>query len=196
VESLQRYQEQFRSFVVRGFMSIVANIANNSYTQSRQAILLSNLAAMTNLAYPAYIPQDEDAQLSRESSRILAPHINSAARHIKIIEPDGTEQSALIPAAAYRLLVDVLTQMAQGNAVTLIPIHAELTTQEAADLLNVSRPYLIKQIEAGAIPYHKIGRHRRIRFEDLMAYKQQVDAARSQALDELVAESQALGLYD
>lgn len=177
-------------------MSIVANIANNSYTQSRQAILLSNLAAMTNLAYPAYIPQDEDAQLSRESSRILAPHINSAARHIKIIEPDGTEQSALIPAAAYRLLVDVLTQMAQGNAVTLIPIHAELTTQEAADLLNVSRPYLIKQIEAGAIPYHKIGRHRRIRFEDLMAYKQQVDAARSQALDELVAESQALGLYD
>jgi excisionase family DNA binding protein len=156
----------------------------------------SNLAAMTNLAYPAYIPQDEDAQLSRESSRILAPHINSAARHIKIIEPDGTEQSALIPAAAYRLLVDVLTQMAQGNAVTLIPIHAELTTQEAADLLNVSRPYLIKQIEAGAIPYHKIGRHRRIRFEDLMAYKQQADATRSQALDELVAASQALGLYD
>lgn len=151
---------------------------------------------MSNLAYPAYIPQDNDALLSQESSRILAPLIDSTARQIKIIEPDGTEQSALIPAAAYRLLVDVLTQMAQGNAVTLIPIHAELTTQAAADLLNVSRPYLIKQIEAGAIPYHKIGRHRRIRFDDLMVYKEQVDVARSQALDELVAESQALGLYD
>jgi excisionase family DNA binding protein len=144
---------------------------------------------MTNLAYPAYIPQDDDAQLSQESSRILAPLINTTAHQIKIMQPDGSEQSALIPAAAYRLLVDVLTQMAQGNAVTLIPIHAELTTQEAADLLNVSRPYLIKQIEAGAIPHHKVGRHRRIHFTDLMAYKEAIDAARSQALDELVAAS-------
>ena len=102
----------------------------------------------------------------------------------------------VIPTAAYRLLVDVLTQMSQGNAVTLIPIHAELTTQEAADLLNVSRPYLIKQIEAGEIPHHKIGRHRRIRFNDLIAYKERVDADRAQAIDDLVAQTEALGLYD
>jgi excisionase family DNA binding protein len=99
------------------------------------------------------------------------------------------------PTAAYRLLVDVLTQMSQGNAVTLIPIHAELTTQEAADLLNVSRPYLIKQIEAGKIPHHKIGRHRRIRFNDLIAYKERVDADRAQAIDELIAQTEAAGLY-
>ncbi len=151
---------------------------------------------MASLAYPAYIPKDDDAQLSKESSRILAPYINSAAPHIRIIEQDGTEQTVVLPDAAYRLLVDVLTQMSQGNAVTLIPIHAELTTQEAADLLNVSRPYLIKQIEAGDIPHYKIGRHRRIRFDDLMAYKDRMASARSQALDELVAQSEAMGLYD
>jgi excisionase family DNA binding protein len=77
----------------------------------------------------------------------------------------------------------------------IIPIHVELTTQEAADLLNVSRPYLIKQIEAGEIPHHKIGRHRRIRFNDLIAYKTRVDADRAQAIDELVAQTEVLGLY-
>jgi excisionase family DNA binding protein len=151
---------------------------------------------MASLAYSAYIPRDDDAQLSKESGRILAPHINSIAPQIKLVEQDGTEQTFVLPTAAYRLLVDVLTQMSQGNAVTLIPIQAELTTQEAADLLNVSRPYLIKQIEAGLIPHHKIGRHRRIRFDDLMRYKERTDIVQSQALDDLVSQSEALGLYD
>ena len=151
---------------------------------------------MAALAYPAYIPQDDDAQLSQESSHILAPLLNRGTPHFKIVGQDGIEQTVVIPAAAYRLLVDVLSQMSQGNAVTLIPIHAELTTQEAADLLNVSRPYLIKQIELGDLPCHKIGRHRRIRFNDLMAYKEQMDMARSQALDELVDQSESMGLYD
>ncbi|EKU98815.1 DNA-binding protein, excisionase family [Leptolyngbya sp. PCC 7375] len=151
---------------------------------------------MASLPYTAYIPQNDDAQLSKESSRILAAHVNGTTPNLKVVEQDGTEQTVSIPAAAYRLLVDVLTQMAQGNAVTLIPIHAELTTQEAADLLNVSRPYLIKQIESGAIPHHKVGRHRRIRFNDLMAYKQQVDEQSAKALDEMVALSEDMGLYD
>jgi excisionase family DNA binding protein len=89
-----------------------------------------------------------------------------------------------------------LTQIAQGNAVSFIPIHAELTTQEAADLLNVSRPFLIKQIELGKIPHHKVGKHRQIQFNDLMVYKDQIDLATSQSLDEMVAISQELGLYD
>ncbi|MEL6229616.1 MAG: helix-turn-helix domain-containing protein [Cyanobacteria bacterium J06627_3] len=151
---------------------------------------------MASLPYTAYIPQNDDAQLSKESSRILAAHVNDTTPNLKVVEQDGTEQTVSIPSAAYRLLVDVLTQMAQGNAVTLIPIHAELTTQEAADLLNVSRPYLIKQIEAGAIPHHKVGRHRRIRFNDLMAYKQQIDKQSAKALDEMVALSEDMGLYD
>ncbi|WP_009632665.1 helix-turn-helix domain-containing protein [Synechocystis sp. PCC 7509] len=87
-----------------------------------------------------------------------------------------------------------MSQIAQGNAVTLIPLHAELTTQEAADILNVSRPFLIKLIETGEIPYRKVGKHRRICFEDLMNYKQKIDSDRLQALDELASQAQELNM--
>jgi excisionase family DNA binding protein len=151
---------------------------------------------MSNLNHPAYIPSENDTKLSKESSRILATYLSPNVHQIKVVEASGQEHEAIIPSAAYRLLVDVLNQMAQGNSVSLVPIHAELTTQEAADLLNVSRPFLIKKIDAGELPHHKVGKHRRINFNDLMVYKEQVDRAASAALDEIVAISEELGLYD
>jgi hypothetical protein len=91
---------------------------------------------MGNLNHPAYIPSENDTKLSQESSRILATYLSPNVHQIKVVEASGQEHAATIPSAAYRLLVDVLNQMAQGNSVSLVPIHAELTTQEAADLLN------------------------------------------------------------
>jgi len=142
-----------------------------------------------------HLPTESETALSRQSSRILASHVPSGASlQMKIIEQDGFEELVEIPATAYDLLVDILAQMAQGNAVSLIPVQAELTTQEAANLLNVSRPFLIKLLESGEIPFRTVGKHRRIYCQDLMDYKQKTDLGRSQALDELVDQAQELGL--
>jgi len=141
-------------------------------------------------------PTEADTRLAEESSRRLARLLGKRHRTLRLSvqADDDVEQSVAIPVAAFRLLADILTQMAQGNAVTLMPIHAELTTQQAADLLNVSRPFLIRLIEEGRIPFRKVGTHRRIRFDDLMAYKQRVDQGRLKALEELAAEAQKHGM--
>jgi len=141
-------------------------------------------------------PTEADTRLAEESSRRLARLLGKRHRTLRLSvqADDDVEQSVAIPVAAFRLLADILTQMAQGNAVTLMPIHAELTTQQAADLLNVSRPFLIRLIEDGQIPFRRVGTHRRIRFDDLMAYKQKVDQGRLKALEELAAEAQKHGM--
>lgn len=92
------------------------------------------------------------------------------------------------------LLQDILREMSLGHAVTLISVHAELTTQHAADLLNVSRPNLISLLESGAIPYRRVGTKRRVLFKHLMAYKKAEDTKRLEALEELTRLSQELGL--
>jgi len=113
------------------------------------------------------------------------------ARHAVLESPDG--QRLEIPTSIYRVLVVAVAAMSEGNAVSIVPVHHELTTQQAADLLNVSRPHLVKLIDEGVIPHHKTGSHRRVYFEDLARYRAVRDAERRKALRELTKKSADLG---
>lgn len=112
----------------------------------------------------------------------------------KLVTPQGSE--IRLPHSVLKVLVEVVHEMARGNAVRVMPIHAELTTQQAAELLNVSRPFLVSLLEQGEIGYRKVGTHRRILLEDLLVYKDRRDRERLSALDELAKEDQRLGLYE
>jgi excisionase family DNA binding protein len=131
------------------------------------------------------LPTFEEAKSAREATHTLA----------KTTEPNGVmrlmlsvhdEQKVLeLPRAISDLVLELLMFIAKRESVTLVPFGAELTTQQAADLLNVSRPYLVKLL-GKQIPFHKVGTHRRIRAEDLLAYKRQRDEERSAGMDEIL----------
>lgn len=141
------------------------------------------------------IPTQKDADLAEQSSRVLASYIQSTRfPAIQLIKKGKDPQLVSLPPSAMRLLVDILSQMAEGNAVSLIPIHAELTTQEAADLLNVSRPYLVALLEEGKIPYRKVGTKRRMLSKDVLEYKAKIDETRLKTLEELSEEAQDLNM--
>ena len=99
-----------------------------------------------------------------------------------------------LPPAVARLVLDLLEAIGKGDAVTLVPSGADLSTQQAADMLEVSRPFLVKLLETKEIPHHKIGTHRRVRYQDVIAYKKRIDAERRKALDELAAQAQELNM--
>jgi excisionase family DNA binding protein len=145
--------------------------------------------------FGVFLPSEQDSLLAQEASRKLAAHFRANEDvMIRVLEEDRETDSVMLPAAAVRLLLDILEQMARGNAVTLMPINTELTTQQAADLLNVSRPHLVALLQQGKIPYRKVGTHRRVQAEDIVAYKKEIDAKRREALDELAEQAQALDL--
>ena len=99
-----------------------------------------------------------------------------------------------LPPIVTRLLMDILEETAAGHAVALVPVEAEITTQQAADLLNVSRPFLVGLIENGTLPARMVGKHRRLLLQEVLAYKAERFARREEALDEMVAIDQELGL--
>ncbi len=149
-----------------------------------------NLKTKTNL------PTDAEVSMAKESSRLLSLYLSTKedAQSIRVVDQAGEHEAVRVPTAAFRLLIDILSEMAQGNAVSMIPVHAELTTQEAADMLNVSRPYLVKLLDSGEIPFHRVGSHRRVRYQELVEYKSRVDGERYKALEALAAEAQELDM--
>lgn len=154
------------------------------------------MTALIREKFETVAPSEADALLARESSRRLASHKLSrrSSVRIQLIDDGENAESVAVPASALRLFLHLLTEMSQGNAVTLIPTHAELTSQQAADLLNVSRPYMVKLLDEGKLPCRTVGKNRRVRFDDLMAFKRRDDEARAKILDQLTAEAQELGM--
>jgi excisionase family DNA binding protein len=142
---------------------------------------------------PITPPTPQESQLARTSGRLLAACIgHGPTARLRVIDD---KQTIEVPVSALRLLVDILANMAEGNAISLVPIHAELTTQQAADFLNVSRPYLVGLLDRNELPHHKVGTHRRVYCRDLLAYRERRLRQSKAALTELAAQAQELGLY-
>ncbi|MDX2247997.1 MAG: helix-turn-helix domain-containing protein [Bacteroidia bacterium] len=140
-----------------------------------------------------FLPTIEDVKLAQETSRKIAAHMQpKEVMNLRIWDQQGSAADIQLPASIVRLLLDMLEQVANGNAISLLPLQAELTTQQAADILNVSRPFLVKLLDEGEIPSRKVGSHRRVKARDILAYKQDIYTKRNQVLDNLTSEAQEL----
>lgn len=145
------------------------------------------------------LDSQEDFELARAAQHRIASALDrSCAVNIAIVDDDIATSAhspmLRLPSTALHLLADMLGALAEGKAVTIMPKDLEITTQQAALFLNISRPYLVRLLEDGKIAYHKVGTHRRIRFEDVVQYKEGRQRRSSDALQQLVDQAQELGL--
>jgi excisionase family DNA binding protein len=141
------------------------------------------------------LDSEKDVELAKEAQRCLVAALDhSRAVQIALVEDGKKDLSGApvltLPPKVLRLFAEVLGSLAQGKAVAVMPKELDISTQEAAMYLNVSRPYFVKLLESGAIPHHKVGAHRRVRFEDVMRYKEQREHRSQQALQELSDQAQ------
>lgn len=141
-----------------------------------------------------HLPTQSEVEQAKQSSRTLSKYSSSDRVQLSIRGNNGESDDLVLPGHVLEILLDVLSEMSQGNAISLIPYHQEISTQEAANLLNVSRPFLVKLLEQGDIPFRKVGAHRRVLLQQVLNYKEQIDQQRSQALDELAQVSQNEGM--
>lgn len=141
-------------------------------------------------------PSKQEQRTAIKSYSALAEVI----KHLKTEEPEieieETNEHIKIPMKALKLLSEILEAMSKGQPISIVPIAAEITTQKAAEILGCSRPYLVKLLEEGKIPFTKIGRHRRIKMEDVLTYKENKKQEQKQRLIEMMQNDEALGLYD
>jgi excisionase family DNA binding protein len=155
---------------------------------------LQGREAMTAATLTTVPPSKDDAELARASGQRLARVARRKEPLTIRVRDAGQEETIELPAGAVKLLMAILEDMASGRAITIVPQNAELTTQQAADIMNVSRPFLIQLLENKKLPFRLVGSHRRVRFEDVLRYKEHIDAERRRVLDQLVAEAQDLDM--
>lgn len=136
-----------------------------------------------------------DATVAREAYRLLSERRDGRRKlRLRVVTADGRGPTVDLPSAAVSGLLTILERIAGGHRPGILPVEAELTTQQAAELLNVSRPYLVRLLDQGAIPSRKVGSHRRVLAADVTAYKAREAERRRAALDALAADAQELKL--
>ncbi len=148
------------------------------------------MAAPGHVDYELVTPAEQDISRFRQ----LRDHLPAAPQSAQLTAPDGSTTE--VPEALYEVLRQVVGFMAEGATIRLVPLHRELTTQQAADLLNVSHPFLIKLLDDGAIPFTHSAAHRRLFIGDVTEYKRQRDRTRRAALDNMTAMAEEYGEYD
>jgi len=141
-------------------------------------------------------PTKQEQMIAMESYNALSAMLEQLKSDDPEIEIEETKEKIKIPLQALKLLVKILKATSQGNPISIIPIATEMTTQAAAEFLGCSRPHLVKLLESSEIPFNKVGKHRRVRFEDLADYKKKKKEEREALLIEIMKEDEELGLYD
>lgn len=136
------------------------------------------------------LPSPEDVQQAKECSRTLSRYASLDRVQMTLKGSNGDSDELILPGQVTQVLLDVLAEMSRGNAISLVPHHQEVSTQEAANLLNVSRPFLVGLLEQGDIPFRKVGSHRRVLLTDVLGYRERTRHNRHQVLDELAQLSQ------
>jgi len=141
-------------------------------------------------------PTKEEQKIAKESYQALSATLDSLHSTNPAIEIEETEEKIRIPLKALKLLATILKATSQGKPISIVPIATEMTTQAASEMLGCSRPHLISLLENGEIPFIKIGKHRRIKYEDVVQYKAQMFAKQRERITEMMKMDEDLGLYD
>lgn len=141
-------------------------------------------------------PSKKDQQVALESYNALDAVLKQISSETPEIEIEETGERIKVPIQALKLLSKILHATAQGKPISIVPQAMEVTTQSAADFLGCSRPYLVRLLEKGEIPFTKVGRHRRVKFEDLQRYKKALKASQKKYLIEMMKQDEAYNMYD
>lgn len=141
------------------------------------------------------VPSPEETALAKDVYTHLCKLRDANAEYrVQLVQNNADSEAYELPPVAIDVLLEALTQIADGNSITLTASNREITTQQAADFLNVSRPFLVNLLETGQIPFHKVGTHRRVRVADLQHYKQSIDKKRQESLAALAEQAQQLNM--
>jgi excisionase family DNA binding protein len=141
-------------------------------------------------------PTKSERKVAQVSFSALVSAIEQLRTDNAEIEIEETKDKIVVPVRALELLSDILKAMSQGKPISIVPIATEVTTQKAAEILGCSRPFIVKLLEEGKIEYTKVGKHRRIKFEDVLKYKRQMKEAQKKHLIEIMNFDEEIGLYD